>query len=267
MNPAVVAESDPRIKLSVFEGPLDLLLFLIRKHEIDIYDIPIELVLDQYLALLDNMQEIKLEIAGDFFVMAATLLEIKSRMLLPKQQRAVSTDDEEDDADPRWELVHQLLEYKKFKDAADSIDKLSGRAALFIERDYASVNKNEAPARPLKPEDKIAVWSAYNSILRRLMEKLVVGEIQDDALTVVDQMEMLIERMKTDAQFAFSSLFAGPISLRALIVTFIAILELTRLKRLTIAQDEAFSDFALTALHPDADPEDAPENELDPSAN
>lgn len=267
VNPAVVAESDPRIKLSVFEGPLDLLLFLIRKHEIDIYDIPIELVLDQYLALLDNMQEIKLEIAGDFFVMAATLLEIKSRMLLPKQQRAVSTDDEEDDADPRWELVHQLLEYKKFKDAADSIDKLSGRAALFIERDYASVNKNEAPARPLKPEDKIAVWSAYNSILRRLMEKLVVGEIQDDALTVVDQMEMLIERMKTDAQFAFSSLFAGPISLRALIVTFIAILELTRLKRLTIAQDEAFSDFVLTALHPDADPEDAPENELDPSAN
>src|SRR5690606_4531838 len=158
-------------------------------------------------------------------------------------QRAVSAEDEEDDIDPRWELVHQLLEYKKFKEAADSIDMLSGRAALFLERDYASVNKAETPARPLKPEDKISVWNAYNTILRRLTEKLVVGEIQDDALTVVDQMEMLIEKMKTEKRFVFSSLFDGPISLRALVVTFIAILELTRLKRLSIAQDAAFEDF------------------------
>ena len=109
-------------------------------------------------------------IAGDFFVMAATLMEIKSRLLLPKQRRAVSEDsDEEDDIDPRWELVHQLLEYKKFKEAADTISKLSDRAALFKERDYASVNKEETPARPLKPEDKNSVWNAYNIVLRRLI--------------------------------------------------------------------------------------------------
>lgn len=249
MNDAVVAETDPRIKLSVFEGPMDLLLFLIRKHEIDIYDIPIGLVLDQYLDLLNNMQEVKLEIAGDFFVMAATLMEIKSRLLLPKQKRAISEDtDDDDDIDPRWELVHQLLEYKKFKEAADSIERLSDRAALFKERDYASVNKNESPARPLKPEDKLSVWNAYNIVLRRLAEKLVVGEIQDDAVTVVDQMEMLIGKMRTEREFTFTSLFQETISLKILVVTFIAILELTRLKRLKVEQNAAFSDFAITRL-------------------
>lgn len=245
----MITEIDPRIKLSVFEGPLDLLLFLIRKHEIDIHDIPIELVLDQYLSVLNSMQEIKLEIAGDFFVMAATLMEIKSRLLLPKQKRSASEDEDPDgDIDPRWELVHQLLEYKKFKEAADSIDKLSDRAALLKERDYNSVNKAETPQRPLKPEDKISVWNSYNIVLRRLTEQLVVGEIQDDSVTVVDQMEMLIEKIRTEPVFTFTSLFDGPIGLRTLVTTFIAILELTRLKRLKIEQDEAFCDFVVTGL-------------------
>lgn len=249
VNVPVVAETDPRIKLSVFEGPMDLLLFLIRKHEIDIYDIPIELVLDQYLDLLNNMQEVKLEIAGDFFVMAATLMEIKSRLLLPRQKRSVSDDSEnDDDMDPRWELVHQLLEYKKFKEAADTLAKLSDRAALFKERDYASVNKNEGPVRPLKPEDKISVWNAYNIVLRRLAEKLVVGEIQDDSVTVVDQMELLIKKTETQKTFNFTSLFEGQISLKVLVVTFIAILELTRLRRLSVEQNAAFSDFIITGL-------------------
>ncbi len=252
MNARVLLENDPRIKLSVFEGPMDLLLFLIRKHEIDIYDIPIQLVLDQYLQLLNSMKEIKLEIAGDFFVMAATLMEIKSRLLLPRQKRAVSADDDsadDDDIDPRWELVHQLLEYKKFKEAADTIDKLSARAVLLKERDYASVNKNETGERPLKPEDRISVWNAYNIVLRRLTEKLVVGEIQDDAVTVVDQMEMLIKKVRKEPEFLFTSLFdQGPISLKILVVTFIAILELTRLKRLKVEQNAAFSDFVVTAL-------------------
>lgn len=242
-------ETDPRIKLSVFEGPLDLLLFLIRKHEIDVYDIPIKLVLDQYLQVIDEMQEIKIELAGDFFVMAATLMEIKSRMLLPRQQRTYAeSEEDEDDLDPRWELVHQLLEYKKFKEAADTLDRLSDRAALFKERDYRSVGKNEADERPLKPEDKISVWNAYNIVLRRLTEKLVVGEIQDDAVTVVDQMEMFIKKIKTEQSFTFTSLFQEKISLKILVVTFIAILELTRLKRLKVEQNDAFSDFIITRL-------------------
>jgi len=265
----VVAEIDPRIKLSVFEGPLDLLLFLIRKHEIDIYDIPIELVLDQYLEVINSMQEVKLEIAGDFFVLAASLMEIKSRLLLPKQQRSHSDDEhDDDDLDPRWELVHQLLEYKKFKEAADALDELSDHAALSLTRDYHSVNKAEGPIRPLKPEDKLTVWNSFNIVLRRLSEKLVLGEIQDDATTVVDQMEMLITKIQTEPHFNFSELFPGKCSLKLLVVTFIAILELTRLKRLKIRQNKAFSDFVVTRVDEAAsveDPESPDEKELEPS--
>lgn len=244
----MVADIDPRIKLSVFEGPLDLLLFLIRKHEIDIYDIPIELVLDQYLEVINGMQEVKLEVAGDFFVLAATLMEIKSRLLLPKQQRTHIDEEDDDDLDPRWELVHQLLEYKKFKEAADSLDELSDHASLRLTRDYHSVNKAEGPIRPLKPEDKLSVWNSFNIVLRRLSETLVLGEIQDDAITVVDQMEMLIAKIQTEPQFNFSELFPGKCSLKLLIVTFIAILELTRVRRLKIHQNQAFSDFVVTRV-------------------
>ena len=102
----VVAEADYRIKLPVFEGPLDLLLFLLRKNELDIYDIPIAQVTRQYLDVLYAMKELSLEVAGEFFVMAATLMEIKSRMLLPKHQQAIDPNADEDDLDPRWELVH-----------------------------------------------------------------------------------------------------------------------------------------------------------------
>ncbi len=266
----MVAEIDPRIKLSVFEGPLDLLLFLIRKHEIDIYDIPIELVLDQYLDVINSLQEVKLEIAGDFFVMAATLMEIKSRLLLPKHQRTVSEDDDDENLDPRWELVHQLLEYKKFKEAADKLDELSDHAALRLTRDYRAVGKAEGPIRPLKPEDKISVWNSYNIVLRRLSEKLILGEIQDDAVTVVDQMEILIERMESEPSFEFSTLFPGKCSLKLLVVTFIAILELVRLKRLTITQNHSFSDFLVerVELAPSEEPSgDALENELETSPN
>lgn len=264
----MVADIDPRIKLSVFEGPLDLLLFLIRKHEIDIYDIPIELVLDQYLEVIHSMQEVKLEIAGDFFVMAATLMEIKSRLLLPKQQRTQSDDEDDEDLDPRWELVHQLLEYKKFKGAADTLDELSDHASLRLTRDYHSVNKAEGPVRPLKPEDKLSVWNSFNIVLRRLSEKLILGEIQDDATTVVDQMEMLIAKIQTEPQFDFSELFPGKCSLKLLVVTFIAILELTRLKRLTIRQNQAFTDFVVTRVDdaPSAeDPESPDKKELEPN--
>ena len=262
----MVAEIDPRIKLSVFEGPLDLLLFLIRKHEIDIYDIPIGLVFDQYLDALSEMQEVNLEIAGDFFVMAATLMEIKSRLLLPKQQRTLSEDEDDEDLDPRWELVHQLLEYKKFKEAAESLDTLSDHASLQLTRDYDSVNRIEGPMRPLKPEDQISVWNSYNIVLRRLSEKLILGEIQDDAVTVVDQMEVLIKKGQTEPSFEFSSLFPGKCSLKLLVVTFIAILELVRLKRLSITQNHSFSDFIIDRIEEEPGagelPHD-PENELE----
>ncbi len=243
----MVPDADYRIKLPAFEGPLDLLLFLIRKSELDIYDIPIEAVTRQYIDVLHSLQQLDLEIAGEFFVMAASLMEIKSRMLLPKGHAAVADETDDDAMDPRWELVHQLLQYKKFKEAAGGLaalaqfeqDKLPRRV---VEQ---SVAEDE---RPLKPVDRIELWNAFNIVLRRLAEKLVVGEIRDEQVTVADQMESLLQRIQTTKSFVFSDLFPNRTTLRVLVATFLAVLELTRLRKLAIRQDDAFTDIVCTAV-------------------
>lgn len=246
----MVPDSDYRIKLQVFEGPLDLLLFLIRKSELDIYDIPIESVTKQYVDALHAMQQLDLDVAGEFFVMAATLMEIKSRMLLPKGMHAVDLNADEEEIDPRWDLVHQLLQYKKFKEAAAKLGELATLKQDLMDR-YVSALSTDAAERPLKNVDRIELWNAFNVVLRRLAEKLVVGEIHDEQVTVSDRMEYLLERTKTEKSFIFSSLFPGPVTLRMLVATFLAVLELTRLKRLRLQQDEAFADILCTAVEID----------------
>jgi segregation and condensation protein A len=243
----VVPDSDYRIKLQVFEGPLDLLLFLIRKNELDIYDIPIESVTRQYIDALHTMQELDLEVAGEFFVMAATLMEIKSRLLLPKGQHAVDPNAEEDEMDPRWELVHQLLEYKKFKEASAKLNELATLRQDLMERHVSNLSALGIE-RPLQPTDRIELWNAFNMVLRRLAEKLVVGEIKDEQITVSDQMEYLLKRTQTEKSFIFSDLFPGKVTLRLLVATFLAVLELTRLRKLRLQQDDAFSDIRCSAV-------------------
>jgi segregation and condensation protein A len=257
----VVAEADYRIKLPVFEGPLDLLLFLIRKSELDIYDIPISIVTKQYLGVIYAMKELQIEVAGEFFVMAATLMEIKSRMLLPKHQQAFDPNAEEDDLDPRWELVHQLLQYKKFKEAAGNL----GQMARDAQNQHGRAASAFAPAseRPLQHVDRIDLWNSFNLVLRRLAEKLVVGEIHAEQVTVADQMEYVLARIRTDKSFIFSQLFPGRISLRRLVATFLAVLELTRLRKLRLEQTDAFTDILCTAveenpLETPADPNTVP---------
>jgi len=254
----VVPDADYRIKLPAFEGPLDLLLFLIRKNELDIYDIPIESVTRQYIDALHAMQQFDLEIAGEFFVMAATLMEIKSRMLLPKGHAALGTDDDDDAMDPRWELVHQLLQYKKFKEAAGTLASLVQFEQDKLPRRVIEVMAAENE-RPLKSVDRIELWNAFNIVLRRLAEKLVVGEIQDEQVTVADQMEALLLRVKTNKSFIFSDLFPEKVTLRLLVATFLAVLELTRLRKLTLKQDDAFTDILCTSV--DSPPPDTIESE------
>ena len=243
----MVPDSDYRIKLQVFEGPLDLLLFLIRKNELDIYDIPIESVTRQYIDALHTMRQLDLDVAGEFFVMAATLMEIKSRMLLPKGQHAVDPNAEDEEVDPRWELVHQLLQYKKFKEAAATLRELAETRQNLMER-YVSGLSADAADRPLRAVDRIELWNAFNMVLRRLAEKLVVGQIHDDVVTVADQMEWLLVRSQTEKSFVFSNLFPHGVSLRKLVATFLAVLELTRLNKLRLRQDEAFADIVCDAV-------------------
>jgi len=247
----VVPDNEYRIKLQVFEGPLDLLLFLIRKNEIDIYDIPIVSVTRQYIDALHAMQQLDLELAGEFFVMAASLMEIKSRMLLPKGEAAIDPNADDEEVDPRWELVHQLIQYKKFKEAAAQLDELARLRQDRMDR-YVEAVSIRHDERPLKSVDRIELWNTFNLVLRRLAEKLVVGEIQDEQVTVADQMEWLLLRAQTEKYFVFTQLFPGKVTLRTLVATFLAVLELARLKKLRLKQDEAFADIGITVVEENA---------------
>jgi segregation and condensation protein A len=174
-------------------------------------------------------------------------MEIKSRLLLPRGQAAIDPNAEEDEMDPRWELVHQLLEYKKFKEAAARLGEIAIEKQNLLAR-YVSSLSGDPSDRPLKHADRIELWNVFNIVLRRLAEKLVVGEIHDEQVTVADQMEMLLSRLQTQRSFVFSQLFKKKVTLRTLIATFLAVLELTRLKKLRLQQNETFSDIICNAV-------------------
>ena len=241
MEEALIPSNNLAVRLPAFEGPLDLLLYLIRRNEVDIYDIPIEKVTRQYIDILGSMEELDLEVAGEFFVMAATLMYIKSRLLLPKKDQGENQDIEEDSIDPRWELVQQLLEYKKFKEAASEIESLIRNSSEQLPR-LGPRDTIEAIERPLKPVDHIDLWNTFNQVLRRLSERITEGRINAEQVTVADRMEYVLHRIQTESNFLFSDLFEASTNLNTIVATFLAVLELTRLGDLILEQDKAFAD-------------------------
>jgi segregation and condensation protein A len=241
MEEALIPDNDFAIRLPTFEGPMDLLLYLIRRNEVDIYDIPIERVTEQYIEVLGSMETLDLEVAGEFFVMASTLMYIKSRMLLPKKDQGSNEDVEDDDIDPRWELVQQLLEYRKFKEAAEDIRKLILSSNDLISR-VGPRDALEAVERPLKPVDRVDLWNIFNSVLRRLAERIDEGQINAEQVTVADRMELVLLRIKHNDNFLFSELFESSTTITTIVATFLAVLELTRLDKITLKQDRAFAD-------------------------
>jgi segregation and condensation protein A len=243
--------SELAIKLKVFEGPLDLLIFLIRKNEIDVYDIPMETVTRQYIDYLKKMEQLNLEVAGDFFVMAATLMYIKSRMLLPPREQVIAEDESEESQDPRWELVQQLLEYRRYKELAGAIDlKIESRNQL-VDRQIKSETTPEA-VRPLEPIDRIDLWRIINLIYQRLAEKLEFQEITDEPITVAERMSHILARLQEGRPFFFSSLFERSASLLMVATTFLALLELTRLRRLNLSQVTSFGDIECIPMLPES---------------
>lgn len=241
MEEALIPSNDFSIRLPAFEGPLDLLLYLIRRNEVDIYDIPIEQVTTQYIEILGSMEQLDLEIAGEFFVMAATLMYIKSRLLLPKKDQGASQDVEDDEIDPRWELVQQLLEYRKFKEAAGEIQALILNSNDLIAR-IGPKDAVEAIERPLKPVDRVELWNTFNQVLRRLAERITEGEIHAEQVTVADRMEVILHRIEHEKSFLFSQLFESSTTLTTIVASFLAVLELTRLGKIRLRQDTAFAD-------------------------
>ena len=236
MEEALIPDKEFAIRLPAFEGPMDLLLYLIRRSEVDIYDIPIERVTEQYIKVLGSI-----EVAGEFFVMASTLMYIKSRMLLPKKDQGTNEDMEDEEIDPRWELVQQLLEYRKFKEAAEDIRKLILSSNDLISR-IGPKDALDAVERPLKPVDRVDLWNNFNSVLRRLAERIDEGQINAEQVTVSDRMELVLLRVKHNKDFLFSELFEQSTTITTIVATFLAILELSRLDKITLKQDRAFGD-------------------------
>src|SRR5437588_13098822 len=223
-----MTDTDYKVKLEVFEGPLDLLLYLIKKDEIDIYDIPIERITKQYLAYLDAFHILDLDTAGDFIVMAANLIYIKSRSLLPKDQQPPEETAEEDD--PRWELVRQLIEYKKFKDAAAQL----GDRAREQENIFGRGGPLDLPTvRPLLLGEVgiFQLINAFQNVIKRVEARAELQEILGENYTVSDKIETILARVSEGGALKFSELFAEMASRIEIVVTFLALVELIRLKQ------------------------------------
>jgi segregation and condensation protein A len=252
------AHDEYKVDLEVFEGPLDLLLYLIRRDEIDIYDIRIEHITTQYLAYLDVMKMLDLNIAGEFLVMAATLMVIKSRMLLPVESREGETEEAEDGVDPRLDLVRQLIEYKKFKDAAG---RLLDRETIQSERflyggEVLHAEAEEHESRPLGDVGLFDLLTAFQEVLDRTpMEPL--GHLEPIRWSVPDKMEDILASVRRTSEIAFSRLFHPQSHRGEVIITFLALLELLRLRQVAMRQLAPFTEIIITEL-----PDDLPAEAL-----
>ena len=223
------ASEQYRVQLEIFEGPLDLLLYLIRKNELDIYDIPINLIVEQYQQYLDIMRSLNLEVAGEFMVMAATLSHIKSRMLLPRQE------EELEEEDPRKELVARLLEYQKYKEAANLIlnrDQVGKEIFVrgFVEENLREL-AGEVQAERLEFEevDLFQLMNAFQDLLKR-RDLEDIRRVVAERVRVVDRIAYILGILQEREEVAFEELFKDSQSKTELVVTFLALLELIRLQ-------------------------------------
>ncbi|HST30840.1 MAG TPA: segregation/condensation protein A [Chthoniobacterales bacterium] len=238
-------ETDYKVKLEIFEGPLDLLLYLIKRDEIDIYDISIERITKQYLEYLQSFKELKIDIAGEFVVMAANLIYLKSRSLLPLDQQPPEEDAEEDD--PRWDLIRQLIEYKKFKEAAVELhDRELEQERMFI-RDGGTAPVSDAPL-PLHEVGIFQLIHAFQEVIKRVEAREDLGEIFAERFSVSDKIEKILERVGNGGSIRFSELFNQMASRIEIVVTFLALLELIRLNQVHALQSKMFDEIEIAAV-------------------
>ena len=264
MAQAELFAEDYKVNLEIFEGPLDLLLYLIRREELEIYDIPIGRITEQYMQYLDLMRQLNLDVAGEFIVMAATLMVIKSRMMLPVDRRQTDEGTDEEWVDPRLDLVRQLIEYKKFKDAAG---RLAEYEALTQESfDYGGgrpkFEKTAADAADaLASIDMFDLLTAFQEVLARLNE-IPQEELKGMRWSVPDKMDMILERSRAEGQISFSTLFTARSPRGEVIVTFLALLELLRQHRVIVYQNDAFHEITVLPSKemPDDKPLEAPDD-------
>jgi segregation and condensation protein A len=240
---SVEMDAQYQVDLDIFEGPLDLLLYLIKKDEIDVYDISIERITEQYMAYLDTFKMLNIGLAGEFLVMAANLCYMKSRMMLPKHVQPPDEDTEEDD--PRWDLIRQLIEYKKFKDAAMSLGEHEAKRRDLYGNSPDKIETDGDDERPLS--DNIGIFDlirAFQNILDRFNDE-GLGEIVDDHFTVSDKIDHLLNSVQPGESIKFVSLFDDVSTKGELIVTFLAMLELMKMHHFRVRQSELFGEIEL----------------------
>jgi segregation and condensation protein A len=227
------------VKLEIFEGPLDLLLHLIKKNEIDIYDIPITLITEQYLSHIEMMKSLNLDVAGEYLVLAATLIHIKSKMLLPAPEE--NLEGEEDEADPRSELVMQLLEYQVFKEAAAQL----GQRPL-LERDVFKRGSSAEEKNVDEGKDEIDldlnVFDLVEAFYRIIstLEKTELMEIDVEKMSLTEKINEIMDRLAEKKKMTFAELLGGQLNKRMILYTFLAILELMRLRMIRVYQAGSF---------------------------
>lgn len=236
-----------QIKLTVFEGPFDLLFHLIDKNEVDIYDIPISEITEQYLEYITQMQILDLDIASEFLVMAATLLSIKARMLLPKPP-VTEEDFPEEEIDPRDILIEKLLEYKKFKVLAEYLQEKE----TYMNNVYMRPNEDDmflhlfSEENPLEGISMNNLLDALREVLDRAVENTLTGEIPRDEVTVKDKMKEIMRRLFFNNQgMTFKDLFTNSATRVEIIVTFMAILELIKLGKIRAYQPRPFAELMI----------------------
>lgn len=240
--------SEYRVHLDIFAGPLDLLLYLVRKEELDIYDIPIARITDQYLKYIEILQQLDIDLAGDFLVMAATLMEIKSAMLLPKAE--AEEEEPEDAGDPRATLIRQLLEYKRFKDAANRLEQAAEERKLRFTRPDSILSEIRASEEPEVDLDQVSVWTlleAFDHILKATGHLSNYEHIRDDTPIDLYQIEIL-HRLQTEGPMTLETVFEDRPNRLVMIGLFLAMLELIRDRLIWVEQPESSGPIYLKPL-------------------
>jgi len=243
--------ADYKVQIELFEGPLDLLLYLVRKDEVDIYQINLTKIAKEFIEYVELMRELDLEIAGEFLVMASTLMYIKSRELLPVDKQVTDEEDEEE-GDPRWELIRQLVEYKKFKDVAEELKERADEQEQIYARIAPKPDLEAAAASTLGPDSKVSIFdlvNAVNAIIKRFDERDADSrEIYEDKWTVSEKIEHIRVTLTNKPRFRFTQLFADATSRSEVVVTFLAMLELIRMRQLRVDQEESFGEIDIVRV-------------------
>ena len=240
-----MADAAYKVRLDVFEGPLDLLLYLVRKDEVDIYDIEIGRITKQYLEYLEQMESVDVEIGGEFIVMAANLLYIKSRTLLPTDLQT-PVDDEGEEEDPRWELIRQLIEYKKFKEAAGELRDREELATKLFGRTPSAPPPDGGATLLAGEVGALDLIAAFQRVLDRIeKQKGAMREIEADRFTVSEKIEYVLKILPVNESLKFEELFAGQTTRGEVVATFLALLELVRLRHVHVEQEGAFGEIML----------------------